>query len=576
MTNTFSDVIILYAFNAKQVFLLFSPLHFCLDNIHTSGIRVCIYYVLRLVRNQSFLDYRGIMTALFQLFSSPFALILTTLILIGVVKIVPYVNLAYFYWKKKGIPYLPDSWLSFITGWKLFTGHLSIVEYNNFLYNYFPDAKYVGISDFATPTILLRDPELIKDIMVKDFEHFPDHRSFVDEEVDPLFAKNIFALRGDRWKEMRNTLSPSFTASKMKFMFELVSKCSSDFVDYLVEHPEICLAIETKQAFRRYTNDVIATAAFGINVNSMKDQNNEFYTRGAEATTFSSGILVMLKFMFLRLFPRLGNLFGLSFSPLAMSKFFKKVVGETIEAREKHGIIRPDMIHLLLQARDKENSHKITLDDIVSQAVVFFFAGFDTSATLMCFIAHELAVNRDIQDRLREEVEQHLSVENDTISYESLSKMVYMDMVVSETLRKYPPAPTTDRLCVKDYELPPSQPGYKSVTVKSNDVMMIPVYGLHHDPKYFPNPQKFDPERFSDENKDNIFPCTYLPFGHGPRKCIGNRFALMETKLLIAHLLQKFILKTTEKTIEPVLFDKKEFALKPVGGFWIGLEKRKI
>nr|XP_012230935.1 PREDICTED: cytochrome P450 9e2-like [Linepithema humile] len=541
-----------------------------------ASIHVCIYYVLLLVRKQSSVHYHDIMVELPQLFSSSFALLLTTLFLIGVVKVVPYVNLAYFYWKKKGIPYLPDSWSSFIAGWKLFMGRMSLADYTNYLYNYFPDAKYVGMSDFATPTILLRDPELIKDITVKDFEHFPDHRSFVDEELDPLFGKNVFSLRGDRWKEMRNTLSPSFTASKMKFMFELVSKCSFDFVDYLVEHPEICLAIETKQAFRRYTNDVIATAAFGINVNSMKEQNNEFYTRGAEATTFSSGFLVMLKFVFLRFFPRLGSLIGLSFFPSATSKFFKKVVGETIETREKHGIIRPDMIHLLMQARDKESFRKMTLDDIVSQAFIFFFAGFESSATLMCFVAHELAVNRDIQDRLREEVEQHLSEENDTISYESLSKMAYMDMVVSEALRKYPPSPTTDRLCVKDYELPPSQPGYKSVIVKSNDVMMISIYGLHHDPKYFPNPQKFDPERFSDENKDNIFPYTYLPFGHGPRKCIGNRFALMETKLLIANLLRKFILKTTEKTVEPVVFDKKEFALKPMGGFWIGLEKRKI
>ncbi|XP_012230909.2 cytochrome P450 9e2-like [Linepithema humile] len=539
------------------------------------SVHICIYYVLRLVRNQSSVHYHGIIMELAQIFSSPFGLLLTTLILIGVVKIVSSVNHAYSYWREKGVPYLPDSWSSSIVGWKLFMGRISFVDYSRYIYNYFPDAKYVGMMEFSTPGILLRDPELIKDIMVKDFEHFPDHRSFVTEEVDPLFGKNVFSLRGDRWKEMRNTLSPSFTASKMKFIYELISKCSSDFVDYLVEHPEICLAIETKQVFRRYTNDVIATAAFGIDVNSMKEQNNEFYTRGVEATAFFGGILAMLKIMFLRFFPRVSNLIGLSFFPSATSEFFKKIVGETIEAREKHGIIRPDMIHLLMQALDKENSHKMTLDDIVSQAFIFFLAGFDTSATLMCFIAHELAVNRDIQDRLREEVEQHFSEENDTISYESLSKMVYMDMVVSETLRKYPPVLLIDRLCVKNYELPPSQPGYKSVTVKSNDVMMIPVYGLHHDPKYFPSPQKFDPERFSDENKDNIFPYTYLPFGHGPRKCIGNRFALMETKLLIAHLLRKFIIKTTEKTVEPVVFDKKEFTLKPVGGFWIGLEKRK-
>ncbi|KMQ85974.1 cytochrome p450 9e2-like protein [Lasius niger] len=430
--------------------------------------------------------------------------------------------------------------------------------------------------DTGTPAVFLRDPELIKDVMVKDFDYFHDHRSFVDERLDPIFGKNIFALRGDRWREMRNTLSPSFTANKMKIMFDLISKCSSEFVNYLVDHPELCVSIETKQIFRRYTTDVIATAGFGISVNSMKDQNNEFYMRGIEINKSFSGVLAMFKIVFMLSFPRFAKFLGMTgFVSPSTSEFFKRIVGETIRTREEQGIVRPDMIHLLMQARNKDGSsnHKMTLDDIVPQCFGFFLAGFDTTSTLMCFVAHELAVNRDIQDRLYEEVKQHL-VEGNEISYESLSKMTYMDMVLSETLRKYPPVVFNDRLCTKNYELPPAQPGYKSVIVESNSVMMIPVYALHHDPKYYPNPNKFDPERFSEENKDNIVPYTYLPFGHGPRKCIGNRFALMETKILMANLLQKFILKRTEKTVEPVVFDKSDFNLQPEGGFWIALEKR--
>jgi len=444
------------------------------------------------------------------------------------------------------------------------------------MYYYFPNAKYVGSMDLGTPAILLRDPELIKNIMVKDFEHFPDHPTFMDESVEPLFGKNVFSLRGDRWKEMRNTLSPSFTASKMKFMFDLISKCSHDFVNYLIDHSELCHVIETKDAFRRYTNDVIATTAFGISVNSMKDQDNEFYRRGTEAAKFASGLLPTIKMILSRASPWFAKSIGLTLFPSATSKFFKRIVGETITMREEQNIVRPDMIHLLMQARDKDSvsASKMTLDDIVSQAFIFFFAGFDTSSTLMCFVAHELAVNRDIQDRLREEVQQHLTEGNGEISYESLSKMSYMDMVLSETLRKYPPVIFIDRLCVKKYELPPSQPGCKNVIVEPDNVLMIPVYALHRDPKYFPNPDKFDPERFNEKNKDNILPYIYLPFGHGPRKCIGNRFVLMETKILLAHLLQKFTLKTVEKTVEPVIYTKREFTLLPVGGFWIGLEKR--
>ncbi|XP_011172811.1 cytochrome P450 9e2-like [Solenopsis invicta] len=511
-----------------------------------------------------------------SLLSSPFTLLLITLIVIGILKVVTAMYRSYFFWKNKGVPYLPNSLSSLIMGWKLFFGRISFADHFKFLYDYFPNAKYVGMMDFGTPVVLLRDPELIRDITVKDFEHFPDHRSFVDEDLEPLFGKNIFALRGDRWKEMRNTLSPSFTASKMKMMFDLISKCSEDFVNYLADHPEICHEMETKGVFRRYTNDVIATAAFGISVNSMKDQDNEFYMRGVEATKFSGGFLVMVKMVLMRAFPKFSKWMGLTFFPSATAKFFKTVVAETIKAREEQNIVRPDMIHLLMQARDKKSAstHQMSLDDIVSQAFIFFFAGFDTSSTLMCFVVHELAVNKDIQDRLRQEVQQYFVEGNGKISYDSLSQMSYMDMVISEALRKYPPSFFIDRLCAKRYELPSSQPGCKNVIVEPNNMLMFPVYGLHRDPQYFPNPDKFDPERFSEENKDNIVPYSYLPFGHGPRKCIGNRFALMETKILIAHLLQRFTLKTTEKTVEPVVFNTKEFSLQPVGGFWVSLEKR--
>ncbi|XP_032682973.1 cytochrome P450 9e2-like [Odontomachus brunneus] len=509
------------------------------------------------------------------LFSSPFALLLITLISIGVIKVIANVHYQYTYWKKRGVPYIRAIPI-LGTSWKVLLRLTSFNEYSKFAYEYLPDAKYIGLMDMATPLILIRDPEVIRDVMVKDFEHFPDHRSFANEDIDPLFGKNVFSLRGNRWKEMRNTLSPSFTASKMKAMFELVSKCSREFSEYLADHPEDCSSIETKEIFRRYTTDVIATSAFGINVNSMKDRDNEFFTRGVDSTRQFGGFLFLLKFILFRMSPRLMKALGMNFFSPATSQFFKKIVAETIKIREEQGIIRPDMIHLLMQARNKEglSVHEMTLDDIVSQAFIFFLAGFDTSALLMCFIAHELAVNRDIQDRLYEEVEKHFAEGNGEISYELVSKMVYMDMVVSETLRKYPPVAVTDRLCVKSCQLPPSKPGCKSLIVEPNNILWAPIYALHHDPKYFPNPDKFDPERFSDENKDNIVPYTYMPFGLGPRKCIGNRFALMETKLLIAYLLHKFVFKATEKTIYPVVFDKKQFNLQPEGGFWIALEKR--
>ncbi|XP_047352250.1 cytochrome P450 9e2-like [Vespa velutina] len=504
--------------------------------------------------------------------SSSFYILLTTLIVIIAIKTISLIYFQFTYWKKKGVP-TALNYPFFGLNWTVLFGRRSFQELNTIIYKTLPDAKYVGSMDFSTPLLIIRDPELLKEITVKQFDHFPDHRGFVDETIDPIFGKNIFSLRGERWKEMRNTLSPSFTASKMRFMFDLVSKCSNEFVNYFVDHPEAAKEIEMKDAFTRYTNDVIATVAFGISVNSMKNRDNIFFRKGVESTKFD-GLLNAIKFTLLRTCPKFMKLIGIGFLTPSTAKFFNDIVRETVQARDENGIIRPDMIHLLMQARDKESSN-LDIQDIVAQAFIFFLAGFDTSSTLMCFMVHELAVHQEIQDRLRQEIDEVLLRTNGELTYEELSKMEYMEMIINETLRKYPPAIFLDRLCAKRTVIPPSLPNGKEIIIEADTSIWIPSFGFHHDPKYFPDPEKFDPERFSEENKQSIIPYTYLPFGMGPRRCIGERFALMETKIVIVNILKKFIIKRTSKTTDPVVFDNKSFNLKIKGGFWINLEQRK-
>ncbi|KAB0794243.1 hypothetical protein PPYR_13863 [Photinus pyralis] len=134
------------------------------------------------------------------------------------------------------------------------------------LYDGFPGARFAGMYQLARPVLAIRDPELIKQITVKDFDHFIDHSQFVPEECEPLWGKNLFSLKGERWKEMRATLSPSFTSSKMKAMFNIMSECAERFVNHFrVEGSEDTVTVEFKDIFTRFTNDVIASASFGIN-----------------------------------------------------------------------------------------------------------------------------------------------------------------------------------------------------------------------------------------------------------------------------------------------------------------------
>ena len=475
------------------------------------------------------------------------------------------------FWSRKGIPHLKP--LPIIGNYlPLFFGRTSITGFISNIYNNFPEARYFGILGFQTPIAVLRDPELIKETCVKNFEYFLDHQSFIDEEMDPLFGKNVFSLKGDRWKVMRHTLSPSFTAIKMKFMFELIAKCSRDFVQYFIDHSDEAKSIETKDAFTRYTNDVIATSAFGLNVNSLQDKNNEFYIRGKDATSFK-GILRIMKFFGFVSCPKIMRFLGITFFSRKTYQFFTAAIRDAIETREKKKIVRPDMLQLLIEARNEDNT-ELSIEDITAQAFIFFFAGFDPSSSLMCFVAHELAMNPEIQEKLREEVDTFINNEESDVSYETLSQMKYMDMVISETLRKYPPTPAIDRECVKKFTLPKPTEESREYTAEPKTLIWIPTYALHHDPQYFSDPEKFDPERFSEENKRKINPYTYLPFGVGPRKCLGNRFVLMETKILFVHILQNFILEKCEKTKHPIEFEKS-ITVTVKGGTWVKLSRRK-
>lgn len=194
----------------------------------------------------------------------------------------------------------------------------------------------------------------------------------------------------------------------------------------------------------------------------------------------------------------------------------------------------------------------------------------------LCLIAQELAFNPDVQDRLYKEINDVCEqlAPGEHVSYEQLLGMKYLDMVVSETMRLYAFSFIIERKVSKQY-LMENNDGSK-VVLQPGDLVWIPAFSIQRDPKYYPNPEKFDPERFSPENRHKIDPSTYLPFGIGPRVCIGNRFALMQLKLTIFNLVRNFRLECSAKTCVPMRIAPKVASIEPVGGFWLQLKTRKV
>lgn len=320
----------------------------------------------------------------------------------------------------------------------------------------------------------------------------------------------------------------------MRLMFDLVSECADDVVKHLSmrsANGEI-INLEMKDFCSRYTNDVIATCAFGIKVNSFIDENNEFYNYGQNL--LNSGWKENLKFLFAYMLPKVAKALNIK---VIDSNTFKKITLETMETRRKNNIIRPDMINILMQLQEETTqndeqskdiagdtgktslTHKWTDNELVAQSFIFFTAGLEPPRIILTFAAYELVVNPDIQQKLYEEIaEMNKQLDGKQISYDSIQKLQYLDQVISETLRKWPSVTITDRSAVKDYVY---DDGNLKFTIEKGSHLLFSVVATHRDPAYFPDPDKFDPERFSDENKHNISHVALNPFGAGPRNCIG-------------------------------------------------------
>ncbi|XP_053689442.1 probable cytochrome P450 9f2 [Sabethes cyaneus] len=477
-------------------------------------------------------------------------------------------------------------------------------DYMSYVYNKFPNVKVLGVFDTTTPMFLIRDPQLIKRIGVKDFDHFVDHRPTFgnsDESDSPhaLFAKSLFALNGQRWRDMRATLSPAFTGSKMRQMFQLMDEC----IQTMMRHMETnikqkgSMEVEVKDILSRLAMDVIASCAFGLKVNCFEDRENEFLKHAKKMLLFGR-LTVLLKIMTFRWFPEFASRFGFDVIDKEQAVYFSSIIKDTVQTRESKGIVRHDMIDLLLQAKKGTLKHQqetevhegfatvqesdvgkvqglttMTEPEMIAQCLIFLIGGFDTVSTAGTFLIYELMRNPDIQEKLYQEImETEKSLDGKPLTYDALQSMKYMDMVVSEALRMWPPAPALDRLCVRDYVVDDGE-GLR-FTIDKGTCAWIPVYGLHFDPQYFPNPERFDPERFSEANRANINLDVYLPFGIGPRNCIGSRFALMEVKAFAYHMLRKFSFQRSEKTQIPLQMKKGFVAVAAEGGVFVQLQAR--
>ncbi|XP_054649431.1 cytochrome P450 3A27-like isoform X1 [Dunckerocampus dactyliophorus] len=467
-----------------------------------------------------------------------------TLIAIVIALLVLYGNAPYGFFKKIGIkgpkplPYIG-----------------TFLEYRKGIHNF--DMKCFqkygrvwGLYDGRQPIMATVDTAMIKTVLVKEcYSVFTNRR---DLGLNGPLNDAVSIVEDDHWKRIRSVLSPSFTSGRLKEMYGIMLQHSSNLIKSLQKKAEADEVIEVKEVFGPYSMDVVTSTAFSVDIDSINHPSDPFVSNIKKMVKFNflnPLIVLIVVFPFLR--PVIEKM-DVSLFPADVLAFFYNFLKTIKSDRNKNDHKnRVDFMQLMVDSQmsesstgDASNQKGLTDHEILSQAMIFIFAGYETSSSSLCFVAYNLATHPHIQKALQKEIDETFP-DKARPNYEDLMQMEYLDMVVNESARLYPIANRLERVAKTSVEV-------NGVTIPKQTVVMVPIYVLHRDPSLWPEPDSFKPERFGKENKDNIDPYAFLPFGAGPRNCIGMRFALLMMKLSLVEILQSFSFVTCKETDIPM------------------------
>ncbi|XP_040859079.1 cytochrome P450 3A6-like isoform X1 [Ochotona curzoniae] len=403
-----------------------------------------------------------------------------------------------------------------------------------------------GLFEGRQPVLVITDPDMMKTVLVKEcYSVFTNRRSF-----GPMGFMKIALVnsKDEEWKRLRTLVSPAFTSGKLKEMLPIFVHYGDVLVKNLSQEAEKGKPINVKEIIGAYSMDVITSTSFGVNIDSLRNPEDPFLKNLRRLNNYD----IFSPFLFsITLFPFLIPVYealNITKYPRDVIDFLKtsieKIKEDRLKDKTKH---RVDLVQVMINSQNSKevDSYKALTDtELVAQSIIFLSAGYEGTSNALSFIMYLLATHSDVQQKLQQEVDSAFS-NKALVTYDVIMQMEYLDMVVNESLRLYPIASRFERVCKKDFEI-------NGVFIPKGTVVAIPVYALHYDQKLWTEPYEFRPERFNKKNKDNINPYIYLPFGAGPRNCIGMRFGLMSMKLALVRLMQNFSFKPCKETQIPL------------------------
>ncbi|CAN7989346.1 unnamed protein product [Ixodes hexagonus] len=428
---------------------------------------------------------------------------------------------------------------------------------------------YVG----DEPYLAITDMELVKQFFVKDATVSCERPPLL-AEVEPFVSSLMFLPGKFLWKSVRSALNPTFSAAKLRTTTEIIQVCADEMLKILHGMTDQGIDVDMLSVCRAFSMDVITKSAFAWQVDCQKDPDHPLLETVRKLISSDDFIIEnCIRFPILRkvlkwLYPYA------SYYTLAAA--VAESVQKVIDLRRNGQCPRKkDLLQLLLDAQSGAQDAPIeqrhvpqTIEDrhILATSFIFLVAGFDTTASALAFVMNILAKYPEEQERVLDEIGV-VFPGNSELTYDGLQQLKRLDMVILETLRMYPPVIYfTSRLCTEKITV-------ADKCLPAGVSVMVPVWHVHHDPELWPEPFSFKPERFAEGNRKHDS-ATYLPFGLGPRQCIGKRFALLELKIAVCEIVRNFKICQSEHTQDPLEVSVPSVVMIPEKEVYVKLQPR--
>jgi cytochrome P450 len=381
------------------------------------------------------------------------------------------------------------------------------------------------------PRVTILDPESVREILSNKFGHYGKPRS---SRFGKLLANGLVNHQGEKWAKHRRILNPAFHHEKIKRMLPVFSACSEEMITRWENSmsSQGVSEVDVWPEFQNLTGDVISRTAFG---SSYQEGTKIFQLQGEQAERLMQAFqtLFIPGYWFL---PTKNNR-RMRAIDREICTILRGIIEKKDRAIKSGEASSDDLLGLLLESNRRESNGKedlgMSTEDIIEECKLFYFAGMETTSVLLTWTLILLSMHPEWQEQARKEVLHHFG--RTTPDFENLSRLKIVTMVLYEVLRLYPPAIFVTRRTYKAMEL-------GGITYPAGVNLMLPILFIHHDPNIWgKDASEFNPQRFADGISNAVKnPAAFFPFGGGPRICIGQNFALLEAKMALSTILQRF------------------------------------